>query len=34
MRDLAVLRCDLEATRAERERLMAELKEARDELDK
>eukprot|EP00775_Hariotina_reticulata_P007822 gene7822-8019_t len=34
MRDLAVLRCDLEAARAERERLMAELKDVKEELDK
>jgi hypothetical protein len=34
MRDLAVLRCDMEAGRAERDRLVAELKEAKDELDK
>lgn len=34
MKDLAVLRCDLDAGRAERERLLAELKEARDELEK
>ncbi|WIA31039.1 hypothetical protein OEZ86_001075 [Tetradesmus obliquus] len=34
LRDLAVLRCDVEAGRSERERLAAELKEAREELDK
>jgi hypothetical protein len=34
MRDLAVLRCDMEAGRSERDRLVAELKEAKDELDK
>lgn len=34
MKDLAVLRCDLEAGRAERDRLLAELKEVKDELDK
>lgn len=34
MKDLAVLRCDLDAGRAERDRLLVELKEAKDELDK
>lgn len=34
MKDLAVLRCDLDAGRAERERLLTELKEAKDELEK
>lgn len=34
MRDLARLRCDCEAGNAERDRLAAELKEVKDELDK
>lgn len=33
-REVAVLRCDLEAARAERERLAEELKGVKDELDK
>jgi uncharacterized coiled-coil DUF342 family protein len=34
MRDLARLRCDCESGNAERDRLAAELKEVKDELDK
>lgn len=34
MRDLARLRCDCEAGNAERDRLAAELKEVKEELDK
>lgn len=34
MRDLARLRCDCEAANGERERLAAELKEVKEELDK